>query len=152
MLATPRQPSDAEVERLDPYAFMAVIGKRVIHPGGRRSTREMLSLRRFATGERVLDVGCGVATTAIELAQRFRCHVTAVDIDPRMLDRARANVIASQTADVDVMRADIQALGLGSAAFDCVVVEAGRCSSIGLALPARLFGSAGRGAGSWSTN
>jgi hypothetical protein len=34
------QPS--EVKRLDPYVFMAVIGKRVIHPGGRAWTERLL--------------------------------------------------------------------------------------------------------------
>jgi len=29
----------SEVAALDPYKFMATIGKRVIHPGGRASTR-----------------------------------------------------------------------------------------------------------------
>jgi len=31
-----------EISSLDPYKFMAVIGKRVIHPGGRASTQELL--------------------------------------------------------------------------------------------------------------
>ena len=31
------RPSAAEIQSLDPYAFLAVLGKRVIHPGGRRS-------------------------------------------------------------------------------------------------------------------
>jgi len=39
----------------------------------------------------VLDVGCGVGTTSIEIAQRFAAGVTAVDISPVMLERARAN-------------------------------------------------------------
>ena len=64
------QLTDADVDRLDPYAFMAAIGKRVIHPGGRRSTGEMFELAGLQPGQRVLDVGCGVATTAIEIARR----------------------------------------------------------------------------------
>src|SRR6266511_3184149 len=31
-----------EVEQLDPYVLMAVLGKRVIHPGGWQSTEELL--------------------------------------------------------------------------------------------------------------
>jgi SAM-dependent methyltransferase len=31
-----------EIAALDPYKFMAVIGKRVIHPGGRASTESLL--------------------------------------------------------------------------------------------------------------
>jgi hypothetical protein len=30
------------VEQLDPYALMLVLGKRVIHPGGRQLTEELL--------------------------------------------------------------------------------------------------------------
>ncbi len=33
----------AEVAALDPYKFMATIGKRVIHPGGRVSTEALLA-------------------------------------------------------------------------------------------------------------
>jgi hypothetical protein len=32
-----------EITDLDPYKFMAVIGKRVIHPGGRASTETLLA-------------------------------------------------------------------------------------------------------------
>lgn len=81
-----------EVARLDPYKFMAVIGKRVIHPGGRASTAAMLDHAEIGAESRVLDVGCGVATTAIEIARRHCRYVTAVDVDPLMLERAEANV------------------------------------------------------------
>lgn len=56
----------AEVEALDPYALMAVLGKRVIHPGGRCSTDELVARAGFQAGQQVLDVGCGVGTTATE--------------------------------------------------------------------------------------
>ena len=32
-----------KVRALDPYAFLAVLGKRVIHPGGRASTDLLLT-------------------------------------------------------------------------------------------------------------
>jgi 2-polyprenyl-3-methyl-5-hydroxy-6-metoxy-1,4-benzoquinol methylase len=51
------------VRELDPYAFLAVLGKRVIHPGGRGSTDRLLQLAALRPGERVLDIGCGVGTT-----------------------------------------------------------------------------------------
>src|SRR5216684_6911850 len=120
---SPNRPSDTEVDRLDPYAFMALVGKRVIHPGGRRSTAEMCQFARFEPGQQVVDVGCGVATTAVEVARRFRCHVTAVDIDPLMLGRAIANARAADVANVTVAKADIQALEFPDAAFDRVLNE-----------------------------
>src|ERR1700687_1812801 len=86
----------ADIAKLDPYKFMATIGKRVIHPGGRASTNELLARASITADSRVLDVGCGVATTAVEIARRHQAQVTAVDIAPLMLERAEANVRAAE--------------------------------------------------------
>ncbi|MBA2640342.1 MAG: class I SAM-dependent methyltransferase [Nocardioidaceae bacterium] len=69
-----------QVQDLDCYAFLAVLGKRVIHPGGRASTDRLLELAAVSEGEKVLDIGCGVGTTAIRLAQEYGPQVVAADI------------------------------------------------------------------------
>jgi SAM-dependent methyltransferase len=115
----------ADVQALDPYAFMAVIGKRVIHPGGRRSTEELFEQADFQPGQRVLDIGCGVGTTAIAMARRFGLRVTAADLSPLMRERAAANVRSAGVADrVRVEEADITVLPYPDGAFDRVVAEA----------------------------
>jgi len=120
-----RAPTADEVARLDPYALLAVLGKRVIHPGGRRSTRELFDLAGFGPGQRVLDIGCGVGTTAIQIARRYGAQVVAGDIAPRMLERARANVARARVGgQVTVEHADILALPYPDGAFDRVVAEA----------------------------
>ena len=48
-----------QVAELDPYQFLAVLGKRVIHPGGRESTDRLLEWA--IAGHRVLDVGAASA-------------------------------------------------------------------------------------------
>jgi SAM-dependent methyltransferase len=117
--------SDDEVARLDPYVFMAAIGKKVIHPGGRRSTEELFRLADFQAGQRVLDIGAGVGVTAIEIARRFDCQVTAIDIDPVMLAHARANVrAAGLDGRVVVEKGDIHSLPFPDDAFDKVFIEA----------------------------
>jgi len=114
-----------EVEQLDPYAFMAVIGKRVIHPGGRHSTEELVQRAQFQPAQQVLDVGCGVGTTAIRIARQFDLHVTAVDIAPLMLERARQNVQAASLSNrVVVEHGDILALQFPDNSFDRVLAEA----------------------------
>jgi len=117
--------ASADIARLDPYQFMAVIGKRVIHPGGRHSSEALIDMAVFAPEHHVLDVGCGVATTAIEVACRFGSHVTAIDISPLMLQRARRNVLASGLADrIEVAEGNILALDHADNSFDRVVAEA----------------------------
>ena len=115
----------AEVAALDPYKFMATIGKTVIHPGGRASTQALLARARITASSKVLDVGCGVATTAIEIARRFGAQVTAVDIAPLMLERAAANVrTAKMTGRVTVRPGDICALPFAEDSFEVVIAEA----------------------------
>lgn len=117
--------SDAEVEELDPYGFLAALGKTVIRPGGHRSTEQLFALARLAPGDEVLECGCGVGATAIELVRRYGCRVTAVDKAPLMLDRARENVAAAGLeTQISVVEGDIQALPFADASFDCVIVEA----------------------------
>jgi len=115
----------AEVAALDPYKFMATIGKRVIHPGGRVSTEALLARAHITATSQVLDVGCGVATTAIEIARRFSAQATAVDIAPLMLERAEANVRAAKmTSRITVRPGDICALPFDDDSFDVVIAEA----------------------------
>jgi SAM-dependent methyltransferase len=114
-----------DISDLDPYTFMAVIGKRVIHPGGRASTEALLRRAQITGPARVLDAGCGVATTAIQIARRHGARVTAADISPLMLERAEANARAAGVADlVTVASGDIVALPFDDAAFDVVIAEA----------------------------
>jgi SAM-dependent methyltransferase len=118
-LATP------QVAQLDPYAFLAVLGKRVIHPGGRAATDRLLDWAAVRAGERVLDIGCGVGTTAVRLAREAGATVTAADISPLMRERAVANVADAHVAhQVSVEDADILALPYADGAFDAVVAEA----------------------------
>jgi len=115
----------SEVERLDPYAFLAVLGKRVIHPGGRASTDRLLQLAALQPGERVLDIGCGVATTAVRLARECDVDVVAADISPLMRERAIRNVRAARLQGrVSVEEADLLSLPYDDDSFDCVVAEA----------------------------
>jgi malonyl-CoA O-methyltransferase len=108
-----------EVAWLDPDKFMAVLGKHVIHPGGRASTEALLAHAAITGTRGVLDVGCGVASTPVEIARRHGARVTAVDISPLMLERAQANVTAAGLGGrITVERGDILDLGFADGAFD----------------------------------
>jgi ubiquinone/menaquinone biosynthesis C-methylase UbiE len=115
----------AEIRALDPYQLMAELGKTVIHPGGGRSTEELLELARIEPHHRVLDAGCGIGTTAVQIARRYGCRVVAVDINDANCARARVNIAQKRVGDrVEVRRGDIEQLGFADESFDVVVVEA----------------------------
>ena len=113
--------SSEQVQALDPYAFLAVLGKRVIHPGGRASTDQLLAWAGLGQGDRVLDIGCGVGTTAIRIARETGASDVAADISPLMRERATRNV---RNAGVVVESADILNLPYAHGSFDCVLAEA----------------------------
>jgi SAM-dependent methyltransferase len=113
------------IAEADPYLLFGLLGKHVIHPGGRKATEELFALGAWAPGQRVLDIGCGVGTTAIEMANRFQVSVTAADISAEMRERASANVEAAGLRErVSVETADICALPYPDGHFDRVVAEA----------------------------
>ena len=65
---------------------------------------------RPATGERVLDVGCGVGQTSLQLAKRVAASgsVLGVDISTPMLARASERARAEKLANVRFENADAQ--------------------------------------------
>ncbi|MFN2557907.1 MAG: class I SAM-dependent methyltransferase [Nitriliruptorales bacterium] len=114
-----------EIRALDPYVLMAVLGKRVIHPGGRRATRQLLTWADIRQGEEVLDIGCGVGTTAVEAARSYGARVIAADVSPLMRKLAERRVRAARVDEhVSVEAADITALPYDDGRFDCVIAEA----------------------------
>jgi len=120
-----RRLTAAEIRALDPYQLMAELGKTVIHPGGSRSTEELLAMAAPGPGQRVLDAGCGIGTTAAQIARRFNCEVFALDISEANLDRARCTVEQVGVDDrVTVRRGDIEQLDFEDESFDVVIVEA----------------------------
>jgi SAM-dependent methyltransferase len=74
---------------------------------------------------KVLDIGCGAGTTAIEIAEKYGCTVTAADIDVKMLRKTEENVnnSASKTR-IRIVNADIQQMPFEDEEFDVILVEA----------------------------
>jgi SAM-dependent methyltransferase len=64
--------------------------------------------------ERVLEVGGGPGELAARIQEELRCHVTMLDISPRMVELACAR-------GVDARVGDVQALPFEDGSFDCAV-------------------------------
>ena len=77
----------------------------------------------IVAGQRVLDVACGTGVVAITAA-RAGARVTALDLTPELLERAREN---AQLASLDVgfREGDAEHLPFDDAAFDVVLSQYG---------------------------
>jgi SAM-dependent methyltransferase len=115
----------AEIDDLDPYRFLAVLGKNVVRPGGHVSTEQLFDLAQIKPDDHVLEVGCGTCATAIELVQRFGCRVTAMDRSALMLEKAAELVEEAGVADrITLDQADMLKMQYEDDTFDVVVIEA----------------------------
>jgi len=84
-------------------------GREFINLGGRRVLDEIAQRARFGQTTRVLDLCAGQAAPACYLAETYAARVTAVEINPRQAQRARANVTRRSSSiqqRVQVVEAD----------------------------------------------
>jgi arsenite methyltransferase len=81
------------------------------------------TLGRLKAGERVVDLGCGAGTDSLVAAQMVgpRGHVTAIDMTPQMLDKARAATVELGAKNVDFLEGEIERLPLADESIDVVI-------------------------------
>ncbi len=91
-----------------------------LHPGGLRSTRELLAASELRPGERLLDAGCGVGASSRLAAVEFGLFVDGVDASAGAMVRARERENAGR---VRWTEADLATLPFGEATFDGVLAE-----------------------------
>lgn len=107
------------------HKFLARLGKKRLRPGGRIATEWLLAHSGLRTDSQVLEVACNMGTTAIEIARRFQCHITGIDMDKQALANARANIQTHGLSDlITVQAADASKLPFPDNSFDVVINEA----------------------------
>jgi tocopherol O-methyltransferase len=82
---------------------------------------QLLLWGKVTQASRILDLGCGIGGSSLELAQRFQAQVTGITLSPfqvkRAQDRSKAAGLADQT---QFLQADALALPFADQSFDLV--------------------------------
>ena len=73
------------------HKFLAKLGKKRLRPGGKLATDWLIERGKFSSDKKVLEVACNMGTTTIELAKKYGCQITAVDLDKAALAQAKLN-------------------------------------------------------------
>jgi SAM-dependent methyltransferase len=104
--------------------------------------RRLLSTAAIATGERVLDIGCGTGQTTRDAARTAATgSALGVDLSARMLDYARHRAAQDGLTNAVFLQADAQIHPFDTQAFDVAISRTG---AMFFADPVAAFANVGR--------
>jgi predicted O-methyltransferase YrrM len=107
------------------HQVLATAGKKILRPGGRLATEQLLQWADFKPNETVLELASSFGYSAIALAQRYNVRVVGIEKNPDSVARARANVTAAGLSDrIEIIEGDIFHLDQLTQQFDYVLAEA----------------------------
>lgn len=107
------------------HVFLARIGKTTLRPGGIEATEWLIDQAAITQETKVLEVACNRGRTMIQLAQRFGCAVTGVDLDENALQNAKANIEKNNLQEkLTLIHGDATALPFEDNSFDVIINEA----------------------------
>ncbi|MCY1567373.1 methyltransferase domain-containing protein [Staphylococcus pettenkoferi] len=107
------------------HTFLAKLGKKRLRPGGRKATDWLIKKGHFTKDKRVLEVGCNMCTTAIQLAKTYSCNIEGVDLNAKALQQGQKNVEAANLSHlIHVQKANAMNLPFEDEQFDIILNEA----------------------------
>lgn len=107
------------------HKFLARLGKKRLRPGGKQATEWLLANSGLNAETKVLEIACNMGTTAIDIASRFQCPVTAIDMDQQALACAQKNIATRGLSHlITTQLADASQLPFDDNSFDVLINEA----------------------------
>lgn len=101
---------------------LASFGVGGAHPGGLFLTKTLLEREKLDPHMSILDAGCGTGQTSAYLATKYQCHVTSLDCNEIMLQKARYRFKESQLL-INVKNGTTERLPFPDGMFDIVLSE-----------------------------
>lgn len=113
----------ADYDKMPGHWLLARMGKRVLRPGGRELTEEMLRKVGIGHSDDVVELGPGLGTTTRLIMERHPASVVGVERDRAAAVAVSAAVVLDR-ADYRCIVADAAETGLDGNSADIVVAEA----------------------------
>lgn len=88
-----------------------------------QAAAKLVKFAGISKGQNLLDVACGTGVAAIPAA-RLGAKVTALDLTPELLERARFNASVAEV-EIEFHEGDVEKLSFADAAFDAVTSQFG---------------------------
>jgi len=102
--------------------LLAQHGVNFAHPGGLLLTKKLLQRENISRETVLLDVGCGTGLTSAYIGTHYPCSIVAIDINPRMLEKAEQN-FKKYHLNIPLIRADAMELPFRKRSFDIALAE-----------------------------
>jgi len=99
---------------------LAEYGVSGAHPGSLALTKDILSHEKISSGDKMLDVGCGTGQTAAYLYNEYKADVTALDLHPIMIEKAKKRLSG---LPIHILQGNLECLNLEPDSFDIVLSE-----------------------------
>jgi ubiquinone/menaquinone biosynthesis C-methylase UbiE len=110
----------------DMFDFMSdYVGLKILHPGGKNGTKQLLEALRLKKGMKVLDIACGKGRNSVDMAKTYGCMVVGIDILENSIEEARKYAKKHNIEhQVSFMKADAENLPFPDNEFDITIAQA----------------------------
>ncbi len=102
--------------------LLAYLGIGGAHPGGLAVTKELLLRETIDKHTHILEIGCGTGQTSFYISEIYRCHVTAIEKHPVMIEKASERFFTC-SHPIHLIEGSAEELPLDERSFDFVLCE-----------------------------
>ncbi|XP_048883463.1 phosphoethanolamine methyltransferase isoform X2 [Brienomyrus brachyistius] len=100
--------------------YEMIFGPGYVSTGGLRTTKEFVDLLNLSSGQKVLDVGCGIGGGDFYMAKRFGVEVLGMDLSSNMIEIAMERAVKENVPLVQFELGDATKRSFPESSFDVI--------------------------------